>query len=91
VFVFASMQDVKDLFIFSCYTGLAYCDLIELSPDQIALDTQGRYWLYTNRMKTEIRVDVPLLSPALAILEKYKITPPSTNARRYFPTLPTRK
>jgi hypothetical protein len=32
-FVTASLQEVKDLFIFSCYTGLAYCDLIELSPD----------------------------------------------------------
>jgi len=54
VLVNASMQESKDLFIFSCYTGLAYCDLIELSPDQIAPDTQGRYWIYTNRMKTQL-------------------------------------
>jgi hypothetical protein len=47
VFVTASLQEVKDLFIFSCYAGLAYCDLIELSPNQIAPDTQGRYWIYT--------------------------------------------
>ena len=85
VFVTASLQEVKDLFIFSCYTGLAYCDLIELSPDQIAPDTQGRYWIYTNRMKTEIRVDVPLLSPALTILEKYKNNPAANQRKKVFP------
>lgn len=85
VFVNSSMQESKDLFIFSCYTGLAYCDLIELSPDEIAADTQGRYWIYTNRMKTEIRVDVPLLSPALAILEKYKGHPAANQRRKVFP------
>lgn len=49
------------------------------------MGSQGRYWIYTNRMKTEIRVDVPLLSPAIAILEKYKDYPAANQRRKVFP------
>lgn len=66
------MQLVADLFVFSCYTGLDYGDLMDLHRDNIGMDKNGNTWIYTNRNKTDIRVVVPLLAPALAIYHKYQ-------------------
>lgn len=65
------LQKVKDLFVFSCYTGLAYIDVTELKPDHIVTNIDGTKWVKTSRAKTERSVIVPLLKPALLILEKY--------------------
>jgi integrase len=66
------LRRVRDLFIFSCYTGLAYIDLIMLKPSNIMTGADGMLWIRTSRKKTEIPVNVPLLRPALAILEKFR-------------------
>jgi site-specific recombinase XerD len=66
------LQTVKDLFVFSCYTGLAYTDLIELKTNNIVAKEDGRKWLETARRKTDVPVRVPLLTPALAVLDKFK-------------------
>lgn len=63
---------VRDLFIFSCYTGLAYIDLVMLRPANIVSGADGMQWIRTARKKTEIPVNVPILRPALAILEKFR-------------------
>ncbi len=55
------MQLVRDLFVFSCYTGMAYVDLMDAGPDKIKIDAEGRQWLYTRRTKTVIKADIPLL------------------------------
>ena len=46
------LQLVKDLFIFSCYTGLAYIDVMHLTPDNIRVGIDGKNWLFTKRQKT---------------------------------------
>lgn len=66
---------VKDMFVFSCYTGLAYIDLINLTPSNICIGIDGEYWIKTFRQKTEVPVNVPLLAQAWKIIEKYKNDP----------------
>ncbi len=63
---------VKDLFVFSCYTGLAPADVQALMPHQIHTDVNGITWLSYCRAKSKVPASVPLLSPALAIINKYK-------------------
>lgn len=55
---------VKDLFLFSCYTGLLYIDIINLTHDNIAKGIDRNNWIITKRQKTGISVKVPLLEPA---------------------------
>ncbi|THU32539.1 site-specific integrase [Niastella caeni] len=67
----AILQKVRDLFVFSCYTGLAYVDLMALQPANIISSVDGMKWIKTSRTKSDIGVNVPLLTPALTVLEKY--------------------
>ena len=66
------LNRARDIFLFSCYTGLAYVDMAKLGPDNIVMGIDKEYWLKTSRRKTKIKVSVPLLPQALALLEKYK-------------------
>jgi site-specific recombinase XerD len=65
------LQRVNDLFLFSCYTGLSYIDLMELRPQQILTGIDKIKWIKTTRAKTDTAVNVPLLKPAQTILEKF--------------------
>ena len=58
--------------MFACYTGLAYIDLANLRVDNIQKMFDGRLWIVTHRQKTNTKVTVPLLPPALKILHKYE-------------------
>jgi len=66
------IDQVRDVFIFQCYTGLAYCDTKKLTKKNLFLDIEGIFWVKTRRTKTDTEVSVPLLPKALEILEKYK-------------------
>ena len=63
------------MFVFSCYTGLAYIDVYELTPQNLSMGIDGGYWINTCRHKTNIPVRIPLLPKPLAIIEKYKNNP----------------
>ena len=63
---------VRDLFVFQCYTGLAYKDLFDLNEDQIQLGVDGNQWIFGNRQKTKVSFRVPLLDVAKKIIDKYK-------------------
>jgi integrase len=76
---------VRDLFIFSCYTGLAYIDLVMLRPGNIMAGADGMQWIRTSRKKTEIPVNVPLLRPALVILEKFRTAEDASRWETLFP------
>ncbi len=65
-------ERVKDVFLFSCYTGLSYIDVKELVPIQLLIGIDGNYWLHTKREKTNEAVKIPLLPKAKEIVEKYK-------------------
>ena len=64
--------EVRDAYVFSCYTGFAYVDASNLSPDNIVIGMDGNKWAKTQRQKTGMPELVPLLPPALEIIEKYK-------------------
>lgn len=65
-------ERVKDVFLFSCYTGLSYIDVKELLPTQLLIGIDGNYWLHTKREKTNEAIKIPLLPKAKQIVEKYK-------------------
>lgn len=67
-------RKVRDLFVFCCYTGLCYADLMALTPANIVTGADGFEWIKTVRLKTDISFDVPLLDKALEILEFFKNT-----------------
>tara|TARA_R110002012_G_scaffold322018_1_gene553721 strand:+ start:24164 stop:25042 length:879 start_codon:yes stop_codon:yes gene_type:complete len=66
------LEKVKDCFIFSCYTGLSYIDAKELTLDQITIGIDNKRWIFTKREKTDEMVKIPILPPAMQILEKYR-------------------
>lgn len=65
------LEQVRDIFIFCCYTGLAYSDVAALRQGNIQKMFDGRLWIVTHRQKTKTNVNVPLLPMAKKILEKY--------------------
>jgi len=64
---------VRDIFVFCCYTGMAPADIQLLQPSQIYIGTDKIIWLDYIRSKSKIKARVPLLRPALDLLEKYKL------------------
>lgn len=87
----SKLDRCRDLFLFSCYTGLSYIDLINLCPDNIALGIDGELWLRTSRQKTETKVNIPLLLQAIAILEKYRADSALMARNRVLPYLCNQK
>ncbi|NDW10051.1 site-specific integrase [Dysgonomonas sp. 520] len=66
------LNQIKDIFIFSCFTGLAYIDCAELKAEEhIKTDNNGNLWIMKKREKTGIMSNIPLLPIAIEILEKY--------------------
>lgn len=85
------LDEVRDAYIFSCYTGFAYIDAASLSPDNIVIGMDGKKWAKTCRQKTGMPELVPLLPPALAIIEKYKDHPWCVAHNRLLPILSNQK
>lgn len=85
------LQVVKDLFVFSCYTGLAYIDVYNLTPANLVERSENNIWIMTNRQKTNEPVRVPLLPKALSIIEKYKGHPQALAEGKVLPTLSNQK
>ncbi|WP_017730623.1 site-specific integrase [Nafulsella turpanensis] len=91
VFEIPRLQMVRDFFIFSCYTGLAYIDLMQLEASNIVTGVDGDKWLILDRQKTGSLVRVPLLPKALEILEQYKNHKRAIVAGRVFPPISNQK
>jgi site-specific recombinase XerD len=66
------LQQVKDMFVFCCYTGLAYQEMSNLRIFHISKGFDGNLWINMIRQKTEQPIAIPLLSQAELILDKYK-------------------
>lgn len=90
-FKIVRLQWVRDLFVFSCYTGLAYIDVMHLTPGNITKGIDGELWLITNRQKTSNPVRVPLLPKALEIIDRYKANPRALSEGTLFPTISNQK
>ena len=70
-FKFERLEKVKDIFLFSCYTGYAPIDAENLTPNNLIEDNDGNLWIITKRIKTGMRANVPVLPPVQNIIEKY--------------------
>jgi site-specific recombinase XerD len=90
-FTIERLQTVKDLFLFSCYTGLAYIDTMNLTTENIIKGIDGNDWLITSRQKTDTDVRVPLLPQAEALIKKYKNHPKASNHGTLFPVISNQK
>ena len=67
---------VRDLFLFSCYTGIPYGDMCRLTAEDLEVAEDGEVWVKTARKKTHIHYELPLLDVPLHILDKYRDTAP---------------
>ena len=85
------LQTVKDLFIFSCYTGLAYIDTMNLTAGNIVKGIDGNDWLITSRQKTDTDVRIPLLPQAEELIKKYHNHPKAVNYGTLFPVISNQK
>lgn len=66
------MEEVRDVFIFACYTGYAFADLEKFELNAVTIGIDGEYWLKTNRVKTDTAENVMLLDIPMKVIEKYK-------------------
>ena len=66
------LSRVRDLFVFSCYTGISYIDIMQLTKENIHLGIDGNNWIITKRQKTKSAVRIPLLDTANQLIKKYE-------------------
>ncbi|TWR24998.1 site-specific integrase [Mucilaginibacter achroorhodeus] len=85
------LNTVRDMFIFSCYTGLAFIDMVGLTPENIVTGLDGEPWLRTFRQKTLVPVNTPLLPKALALIKKYKSNYRAQVSGKVFPLISNQK
>ncbi|WP_229213772.1 site-specific integrase [Dyadobacter psychrotolerans] len=69
------LAQVRDTFLFCCFTGLAYSDVQKLEKRQIARGIDGEQWIFTQRTKTNVKLHIPLLPEALQLIDRYKDHP----------------
>ncbi|WP_417197870.1 site-specific integrase [Bizionia sp.] len=74
-FSISRLEQVRDVFIFSCYTGLAYVDVAKLSVNDIVIGIDGKRWIKVKRTKTKSLSSIPLLPIAERIITKYSSLP----------------
>ena len=84
---FHRLDQVRDIFLFSCYTGLSYTDVMGLSKKDISVGIDGEQWIFTSRTKTDTDSRIPLLPIAKEILEKYSKQPEIINSDTLLPKL----
>ncbi|WP_029035879.1 site-specific integrase [Salinimicrobium xinjiangense] len=81
------LNRVKDIFLFSCYTSYAPVDVENLTTDNLIKDSEGTLWLKTNRQKTTIKSNVPVLPPVKKIIKRYE----GVAGKRLIPTISNQK
>lgn len=82
---------MKDLFIFSCYTGLSYIDVINLTEDNINIGIDGELWIIKRREKTNKLLRIPILPKAKKLIDKYKTNLKSVVNGTIFPKISNQK
>lgn len=76
------LEQVRDLFIFCCYTGLAYQEMSSLDKGHIQKWKDGGLWIEMFRQKTKSKISIPLLPKAIEILEKYEFQLPKISNQK---------
>ncbi len=85
------LNQVKDIFIFSCFTGLAYADVKKLTKNDIVIGIDSQNWIKTKRTKTDTRSNIPILSIPQAIIDKYEAHQESLDTELLLPVLSNQK
>lgn len=79
------LAEVRDVFLFCCYTGFAYSDIYNFNRDALTIGIDGEYWLSTMRQKTGTRESVPLLPVPLSIIDRYREHPICVKSDKLLP------
>jgi len=82
---------VRDIFLFSCFTGLAYIDVKNLTKSHISFGIDGEKWIFTHRQKTESASKIPISPVTQMIIDKYENHPQSNNQEKLLPILSNQK
>jgi site-specific recombinase XerD len=82
---------VRDIFLFSCFTGLAYIDVKNLTKSHISFGIDGEKWIFTHRQKTESASKIPILPVTQIIIDKYENHPQCLNEDKLLPILSNQK
>jgi site-specific recombinase XerD len=69
------LEEVRDIFLFCCYTGYAFADVEKLQRTDLAKGIDGDAWIFAKRKKTNTVSNVPLLPQAEEIIKKYEQHP----------------
>lgn len=85
------LAQVRDIFIFSCFTGLAYADVKKLTKDNIVIGIDGNKWINTKRTKTNTLTNIPILPAAANVIEKYANYPDVLYSEKLLPVLSNQK
>jgi site-specific recombinase XerD len=85
------LAQVRDIFVFCCYTGLSYADVQKLKRSEIGIGVDGEKWVFTSRQKTDTSSRIPLLPVTLKILDHYKDNPHCENKGLLLPVLSNQK
>lgn len=85
------LSQVRDIFLFSCYTGLAYIDTHKLTKDNIDTGPDGNKWIFVIRQKTKTRSSIPLLPKAEEIIFRYLNHPACVKNGKLLPVLSNQK
>jgi len=82
---------VRDIFVFCCYTGLSYVDVMNLKPEHIVKGLDAEPWIKTFRQKTLIPVNTPLLNQAQTIIANYRGNERARTKGTVFPVISNQK
>jgi len=85
------LAQVRDIFVFCCFTGLAYSDVKKLTNNDVVLGIDGDKWIKIKRTKTDTRSNIPLLPTALEIIKKYENHPEAVTKGVLLPVLSNQK
>ena len=77
------VENIRDLFILQCYTGLAFRDMSSLSKNDIRIDKDGKEWIVKERIKTGVPAFIPILPVVKGILVKYNYHLPTLTNQKY--------
>lgn len=85
------LSQVKDIFLFCCFTGLAFADVKRLQSRDIVKGVDGEQWITIKRQKTDTQSKIPLLPTAIKLIKRYADHPFCESTGKVFPVLSNQK
>ena len=90
-FTIKRLEYVRDIFVFCCFTGLAFVDVQQLTHNHLIKDNNGAMWIRKSRQKTGNMCNIPVLSVSRRLIEKYREHPDCVCKRRLLPAISNQK